>query len=257
MKYYVYKLIDPRDKNTIYVGKGTGRRSKEHVNLTKRNKISNKNTKLFNKLRSILDEGFDDVLYEYEYFSAENEAFYREIELIDSIGLDNLCNLTRGGNGGDRLSNHPRKKEIYANRKNIPWNKGRPATEEDIEKNRLARLKWFEQHPDGKNNSGTFKSGTEHSQFGKKQSTERIEKRRRVMLERGHYDGLADKMRNDPHLPDNSIPIEQTDLDGNVIATFKSASEAARILNIPRSRIANILYGKSKRTGEWRFRYIS
>lgn len=98
-KYYVYALIDPKDFNIFYIGKGTRYRINEHVNLTKAGKISNGNKYLNRKIKSILNKGLNVI--SKKLFESEDEKFIfnKEKRLIKLIGLKNLCNSLSGGNG--------------------------------------------------------------------------------------------------------------------------------------------------------------
>jgi hypothetical protein len=96
--YYVYYLISPIDNRVFYIGKGKGNRMKKHVKLAKKDKISNGNTHLYNKIKSILISN-DDVEYQIVY-ETDNEisAYEKEQELIIEHGLQNLCNMSMGYN---------------------------------------------------------------------------------------------------------------------------------------------------------------
>jgi len=94
--YYVYFLISPKDNKVFYVGKGKGNRMKRHVQLAKNDKISNNNTFLFRKIKKILEE-YDDVNYDIIFeTNNETEAYDKEQEIINEIGISNLCNLSLG-----------------------------------------------------------------------------------------------------------------------------------------------------------------
>jgi|DEB0MinimDraft_10_1074344.scaffolds.fasta_scaffold45698_2 hypothetical protein len=88
-RFYVYKLIDPRDDTLLYIGKGTGRR---------RFDFKHRNNKLFYKLRSILKSyNKVDVSHIVEDNLTNEDAFAREIELIAQF--DPPYNICRGGEG--------------------------------------------------------------------------------------------------------------------------------------------------------------
>jgi hypothetical protein len=98
-KYYTYLLINPIDNTPIYIGKGCGRRYKRHISMARSNqKDCIKNPHLYRKLQLILASGYNDIKYE---FVGENmdeiTALALEAAYIDWYGLNNLCNITRGG----------------------------------------------------------------------------------------------------------------------------------------------------------------
>ena len=99
MKYYVYELIDPRDGNVFYVGKGKNNRMYRHYNSVKNNKIPNNNKHLYNKIKQLIDNNLIPICNKIYESDDENSCYIKEIEHILEIGIDNLCNLTYGGKG--------------------------------------------------------------------------------------------------------------------------------------------------------------
>ena len=110
--FYVY-LLKTSDGEIFYVGKGNGNRCYRHTQIALgKSKNREKNPKLYNKISSILKSGGFinvEIIYENE---SEKLCFDREVEIIKSIGLQNLCNITEGGEGtsGYSLSEETRKK---------------------------------------------------------------------------------------------------------------------------------------------------
>lgn len=93
--YYVYKLIDPRDGRVFYVGKGKGQRMYQHEKEARRGKYSRK----CKAIREIIGSGAK-IRYEIDsHHKVEADAYARERELIDEIGLCNLTNVIPGGGG--------------------------------------------------------------------------------------------------------------------------------------------------------------
>lgn len=93
MKYYVYELINSINGTPFYIGKGSGRRMYIHENRAKYPyALPNENKKLRNKIKSILNNG-GKVIYNRIFFTDDaKEAYMRETERIQELGLQNLCN---------------------------------------------------------------------------------------------------------------------------------------------------------------------
>ena len=102
LQYYVYRLIDPRNGQTFYVGKGKGNRVFAHVNdaleryegesyLTKDDDdISTK----IKQIRDINNAGLEVIHIIHRYGLTEKEAFEVEAALIDVYG--ELTNIQNG-----------------------------------------------------------------------------------------------------------------------------------------------------------------
>ena len=126
MEYYVYVYLDPRkpgnyvyenhtfDYEPIYIGKGKGRRYKQHPTQC----VSQPNKSFFyKKLNKIISLNYVPIYYIIENGLYEYVACKKEIELISLIGrLDEnngtLCNLTNGGEGtsGYKMSDETKEK---------------------------------------------------------------------------------------------------------------------------------------------------
>jgi len=97
MRFYVYKLIDPRNGEAFYVGKGTGRRMYHHVAEARKGALKGNLPKL-ERIRSILADGREPRASIVQRFDSEQEALDYEALLIATLpGLTNI--LARGGGG--------------------------------------------------------------------------------------------------------------------------------------------------------------
>lgn len=182
--FYVYKLITS-DNEVIYVGKGSGNRMYKHTQIAMGNSINRKtNLKLYNKIKKVINEG-GFVIPEIVFSSAsECDCLNEEIKLIKNIGLENLCNLTIGGEGtsGYTLSEETRMKMSKA--KKEQWKDGRTISSKHREK-LLENPQLFKKGHDGywKDKSLSEKTKTKMSQkkIGKK-SGPITEKRRLAII---------------------------------------------------------------------------
>lgn len=94
--FYVYRLIDPRNGQTFYVGKGKGNRVFDHmkcaINYYGENKeIADDDSNKYKTIKQIQDEGLHVVHLIQRWNLTEKEAFEVESALIDVFqGLTNL-----------------------------------------------------------------------------------------------------------------------------------------------------------------------
>jgi hypothetical protein len=88
MEYYVYKHIRLKDGSIFYIGKGKGDRM---YSADKRNEYWKRIVKK--------DGGFTAQLIKDNI--TDKEALELEMNIIKEIGMENLTNMTEGGNGGD------------------------------------------------------------------------------------------------------------------------------------------------------------
>lgn len=97
--YYVYALIDPRNDQPFYIGKGTGKRASTHLyNRTKKDRNLFKE----NKIDKIRSEGLEPYVRIIEDNLDEQTAYDKEKQYIQLYGrkedggiLTNLCEDNR------------------------------------------------------------------------------------------------------------------------------------------------------------------
>jgi len=89
MKWYTYKIIDPRDASVFYVGKGTGRRAQSHLSC----KLDHPKNHRIAEIRS---QGYEPVVEHVAYFWEERHALDHEAEMIaEHEGLTNIAQNER------------------------------------------------------------------------------------------------------------------------------------------------------------------
>jgi hypothetical protein len=113
MQFFIYELLDPRNKEIRYVGKTNNpkHRYSQHLYCSKYNK---RTSYCVSWIKSLLEIGLEPILEIKEEFNNESECFLREIELISEYRNNGvrLTNLTDGGEGqsGRVVSEETRKK---------------------------------------------------------------------------------------------------------------------------------------------------
>lgn len=126
-EYYVYVLEIVGTGEIFYCGKGSGRRSKTHRATAKDPNKSH--YYLYRKINSLWQNGSDyqDRIVFRTY--SEKEAYDKETELIASLGKENLCNLTDGGDGSSCKGHTEETKKKIGDK-----NRGKKHTEETLQK---------------------------------------------------------------------------------------------------------------------------
>lgn len=93
-KYYVYFLKDGDD--VFYVGKGTGNRMYYHYKTALKTNIR---LPVLDKIRKMVSENRTIVYEKVFETNDQQEAYIKEKTTIKEIGIDNLKNITQGGEG--------------------------------------------------------------------------------------------------------------------------------------------------------------
>ena len=89
-EHYVYGLVEAKDDNLFYVGKGKGNRAFDHLKLSEGNEFKN-----------LFIEENDCRFFLFAFFTDAKDAFEYESAAIEHIGKHNLTNIGRGGLGQD------------------------------------------------------------------------------------------------------------------------------------------------------------
>lgn len=97
-KWYVYRLVDPRDGQQFYIGKGSGKRIEQHEREAARGVCSKKTQ----RIKEITDAGGEVGKEIVAHFCNERSALEYERALIAEIGLERLTNIAPGGTLGRR-----------------------------------------------------------------------------------------------------------------------------------------------------------
>ena len=111
LQYYVYRLIDPRDGQTFYVGKGRGNRIFAHVNgvlkeakeYWEKDEGEDEVDAKMQQIREIHQAGLSVIHIIQRFGLTENEAFEVEAALIDCY--PGLTNLQKGHNSERGVNN--------------------------------------------------------------------------------------------------------------------------------------------------------
>jgi group I intron endonuclease len=215
--YKTTNLIDGK----IYIGKDVKNKT-SYLGSGIRLKLAIKKYGIQNFKKEILEDNILD-----KKTLSERETYW--ISYFNSNDRLIGYNLTKGGDGGDTITDNPNKETILKNKKGkTPWNKGLKVDKLSGEKNGNYG------NPTGfKGNKTTFKSGELHPFKGVKQSEDQI--RKRVLSI--DYSKRTENFPWEQKARKCMKPILQLDLEQDIIKEWESATTAAKQLNIRRERI--------------------
>jgi hypothetical protein len=119
LRYYVYRLIDPRNGETFYVGKGKGNRVFHHVagelKASELEGDADEEAEKLKRIRRIRNRGFEVAHVIHRHDMDEGAAFEVEAALIDAY--PGLTNSQRGHAANECGPMHAKKIiELYAAR---------------------------------------------------------------------------------------------------------------------------------------------
>ena len=130
---FIYVYLDPRESGLykydeyefdympFYVGVSNNKsihdRKSRHLHYAKLDKDLTNNRYKKNIIKSILSDNLEPIIIKYKENLLRSDAFSLEKKMIEIIGnrydrSGPLVNISRGGDGGDTFTNHPRKEEI-------------------------------------------------------------------------------------------------------------------------------------------------
>lgn len=92
-KFYVYNLIDPRNGEVFYVGKGAGHRVKQHVRDAVSGRVTNRHK--HRRIMEILDDGDTVIERIVADFDTERDAYKFERTRIREL-KEQLTNISHG-----------------------------------------------------------------------------------------------------------------------------------------------------------------
>ncbi len=235
--YYTYHITDPETNKVFYVGKGYGQRV--YIHMTRALKwrksgkiVSGSNKHLYRKLLRLHDKGLQpiyNIVFESEI---EKEALDREELDIKTFGLENLCNLTYGGEGETR-------------------------SVETLEKISKA-LQKFWNSCDGyarRREFSEMRMGAQNPMWGTKENEEHKKNRMAPMLSKPRWNvGLkGDPRSKGPPKGEpshNALPCRLMNEDGRIVEA-RSLVELSKLSSVPLISINRMRAGAKNKKG-WR-----
>jgi hypothetical protein len=240
--YYTYYLINPENNEIFYIGKGSNQRMYVHLTRALKwretNYLNQKvNKHLYYKLLSLYDNGLEPIYSIVFTSEIEKEVLDREIEDIKKIGLDNLCNITHGGEGEKR-------------------------TPETLRKMSESMIKFW-QSEDGykyKTFLSESRKGNKNPRWGIKEDEQHKKQRMSTMLSKPRWNkGLKNDSRSKGHpkghITNNALPCRL--IKDEIIFEANSIKELSKISGVPLISIERLHLGISKKNRNgWKFELI-
>lgn len=229
--YYTYVLIDPRNCQPFYVGKGTKRRMYDHWKHRHAKRVSN--WQLKRVLCELEQLGLRPTYVKVVDNVCEQEAFSKEVELIHEygrldMGTGTLCNMTCGGDGVGSRSKEWRKRKSQTETEK---NKGRPVSQYTLLGEYVS----------------TFPSAKRASEYvvGANRSyiTQCCKKKRKTA---GGFMWIYEDDEDPTYSHKYHKPVNQYTLDGIFVRSYNSLTEAAKTANTTARYLSKVCSGDVK-----------
>ncbi|MGB3724288.1 MAG: NUMOD3 domain-containing DNA-binding protein [Glaciecola sp.] len=233
--FYVYFHRKASDNSIFYVGKGKGRRAYWKNNRNKH-------------WHNVVDKhGYTVEIYKDNL--SEADAFNLEIEMIEKIGLDSLCNYTVGGDGASGSKRTEEFKSMMREKMT-----GRVFSNETIKKMReAAKNRTRDSHMKQAEKIRGRKLTEEHrrkiSEAGKGRSLSEDAKRKISEFHKGK--------KKDPNAVEAMAASKRKKvrcLNNNTV--YESMTAAANDLGIRQGKISDVLRGVGKSVKGYRFELV-
>lgn len=123
LKYYVYRLVDPRNGHTFYVGKGKNNRVFAHAECALKDysdvdyipELDDDDNLKYKTIREIKNSGLEVIYIIQKYGLEERDAFVIESALIDAYSIERkLANRIKGFNSSEPTNAITLQRELCA-----------------------------------------------------------------------------------------------------------------------------------------------
>lgn len=254
-KYYVYTWFIKESHKVFYVGKGSGNRV---TSMKDRNPY-------FRNIRKNYECDYEIV----KYFDSEADAYeYEKLLGLEYKAKGEAWCCFVLGQTNKFLDNKTKAKISSSLKGNVPWSKGKKLSETTREKIRFALLGSHQSEETRKRRSAALlghsvtketrrkisqsKIGAKNPMFGKKQSAETIAKRKTAMM--GHR--VSQETREKIGISNGKKVMQIDPKTNEILNTYNSASDAARLNGLNHSKISRVCNGYRKTTGGYRWEYL-
>lgn len=222
--FYVYQLIDPRTNKPFYIGKGTGNRMYRHINEAHGCRDNWTNKIKCQIINSIENSGRTVIIEKIQENLSEDDAYNTEIALISQYGkiIDGTGILSNIADGGQGKSGHGKSVQSYT----ITG----------------ALIQSYKSLTEAANNIGIHKSTICAALQGRSTTAGGFW---------WGYNGEIPKLSNSK----NITPVNQYDIHGNLIQSYRSINDAAKKVNTTYTSIVDCCRGARYRYTAAGFRW--
>lgn len=239
-KYYVYVWYNVETEKPFYIGKGTGNRYRL---------LNGRSERFLRKLKSLGDLA---KVKPIAYFKTSKDALEFECTLIKEIGLENLVNITPGGEGVDSETarNTALKRSAQGTMGCQVESTRLLSVQRGLKRAGKGGLKLQQPGEASRLSKAQVKAGTHPLLSGEVQrrTNLRLLREGKHLFQQPDFHKNANKkaLENGTHGSiQRSFPFVIKNIDTNEVLKFKSISDCARILNVSSETAYKIYHFKT------------